>query len=346
MNVMRRFFDLMLTALMVIPLSCGESEQQTNVEQRRIPVKTRVLVPLNEDVVKTYTGSVEGEKQAIIYCKIAEAVDSVHVREGDAVRADQVLVSLDRSGPSSSYLQSESVYLNAEKHNKKMAYLFEQGAVSESDHDAARTDYEVARASFEAARQLVDIQSPIAGTVTSLNVSHGDYLYAGQAVATVATVDRLRVKFGVNAADLHRVNEGDSVMVSAETVTQSAAGVVTSVARSADPITRAFQVEVAIDNIQGAYRPGMFVRIDIVLDRLTGVVAVPRDAVQDLSDESVAYIVQNGEAHRRTVDLDVDMGGRVVVSSGLSAGDTLVVLGQDYLEDGTLVSITDVEAGE
>jgi len=218
--------------------------------------------------------------------------------------------------------------------------------VSESQFDAAKTQYEVNKASFEAAAQLVEIQSPIDGVVTSVKVSKGDFLSPGRELVTVATVDRLRVKVGVNAADIGSVTPGTRITVSSRVESQTAEGTVLSVARSADPMTRTFQVEVVFDNREGTFRPGEFVRVNLPLEQLTGVVVVPRQAVIARRGGSVVFIVSNGLAHGREVTIGAEFDGRVMVALGLSLGDTLVTLGQDYLQDGTKVIITDIFEGD
>jgi len=336
-------------ALLVLPLaicSCEGNQDTVKKERPAVAVEATIVRLSNEEIVKTYTGTLEGEKQTVIRAKIAEAVEMVHVHEGQSVKANQVFISLDKSGPSSQYQQERSLYENAKKNYKKMEYLFGEGAVSESQFDAAKTQYEVNKAGFEAAAQLVEVQSPIDGVVTSLKVSKGDFLGPGQELATVATVDRLRVKFGVNAADIGSVAPGTVVTVSTGGESQTAEGTVLSVARSADPITRTFQVEVVFDNREGAFRPGEFVRVNLPLKQLTEVVIIPREAVITRRGGSVVFVVLNSQAHDREVTIGAEFDGRVAVPSGLSPGDTLVTLGQDYLQDGTKVIITDIFEGE
>ncbi len=323
--------------------SCGGDQEQDAVAERVVSVKTIIVEPTEEELVKTYTGSLEGKRQTVVYSKISEAVKEVHVQEGQQVREDEVLISLDRSGPSSSYQQSYSLFKNAEKNYNKMAYLYEEGAVSESDYDAAKTDYEVSKAAFEAAKQLVEIQSPISGTVTSIKVSQGDFLSPGQVLSTVAQIDTLRVKFGVNAADVDLVSEGDVVRITSERGADTALGVIATVAKSADPDTRAYQVEAKVPNPAGRLTPGMFVRVSLIMDRLTDAIIVPRKAVLSLDEDHVAYVIEDGLAQRRVVTLGVDFDGRVEILDGLSVGDTLVTVGQNYLDDGVKVNITSTE---
>ncbi len=329
-------------ALMVIAalaLSCS-GEQVVEKAERVTAVECMIVGQSDETITRTFTGSLKGEQQAVIYAKIAEAVENVNVKEGESVKAGQVLLTLDKFGPSSQYQQAYSLYQNAEKNFKKMEYLFGEGAISESQYDASQTEYTVSRASFEAARRLVEIESPIDGIVTSLKVSNGDNLSPGQQLATVASTAKLRVKFGVNVADARYLSEGSAVTIVADAAETNGSGKVVSVAKSADPATRTVQIEALIDNADGRLKPGMFTRIVIVLDEVKSVVVIPRSAVLDLSDRSTVFTVVNGQAVQKVLVLGLEMDGRVVVSSGLAPGDTLATLGQDYLEDGSRVNIT------
>jgi membrane fusion protein, multidrug efflux system len=331
---------ILLTAALVplVVTSCAKKDQTATMD-RTVAVRAEVVTTSTEDMVRTFTGSLEGERQADLYAKLAEAVDKVPVREGQTVRTDQVLVSLDKFGPSSRYAETSSLYQNAEKTYKKMEYLYKEGAISESQYDEAKTGYEVARANFDAVKRLVDIMSPIDGTVTSVAVSPGEFVAVGQKVATVATVDRLRIKFGVNAASIGYFTVGAPVTIVSDVIRQVGEGKVVSVAESADPFSRAFQVEALIENTDGAYKPGMFVKVNIVQKRLENVIAVPRGTIITLDNKSIVFTVKNGVAQRREVQLGEDLDGRVVVASGLAAGDTLVTLGQTYLEDGYKVTV-------
>lgn len=334
----------MLAAALIT--SCGQSgTSDKGTVERVLSVKAELVKPRDVQVTRDFTGSLQGSRQAALYAKISEAVQAVHVREGQFVSANTVLVSLDRNGPSSNYLQSQSLFINAEKNYKKMEYLYSEGAVSESQYDAARTDYEVQKASFQAASQLVDIQTPISGLVTSVDVSDGDFTQVGQKVATVASTDRLRVKFGVNAADIGYFREGARVVVSSDAVSGNTEGEVVAIATSADPVTRAFEIEAMVANSDGRYKPGTFVRISIVLENLTDVVAVPRKSVLTLDDQETVFVVANGLAQRRRVALGPEIDGHVVITEGLNFGDTVITLGQDYLDDGFKVNLAALSEG-
>jgi membrane fusion protein (multidrug efflux system) len=226
-----------------------------------------------------------------------------------------------------------------------MAFLFKEGAISESQYDAAKTEFEVNKASFEAVSRMVDVQSPISGVVTAINVSEGEYVAVGQKLATVAATDKLRVKLSVNPDEVSLFDIGSQVTVHADAAGDAARGRVVAIASSADPVTRAFEIEALIDNSQGHFRPGMFVTVDFIQENLEDVIVVPRPAVLNLDDRWSVFVVENGVARKRLVELGSEVDGHIVIKSGLAVGDTLVVLGQDYIEDGFAVNVSSLDEG-
>jgi RND family efflux transporter MFP subunit len=345
------FGVIIVLAIFLISAGCSkEGGRGEAIKEQVLSVKGEEIVAVSKELKKSFTGSLEGEKQAVIRAKISEAVEKIHVKEGDYVKANDVIVSLDRSGPTSNFMQSYSVFQNAEKNFNKMKYLYEEGAVSESQYDGARTEYEVARANYEAALQMVELRAPISGMATSIDVSPGEYVSPGVAAATIATTDKLTMKFGVGGGDLGYFKEGEEVVVTVEAESLLVGkGEVFMVARSADQATRSFQIEARIDNKNGLFKPGMFGKAEITIGRYENIIAVPRSAILSRQNARVAFVYSGGKAVRREVITGVDFNGLSEVKSGLSVGDTLITVGQEYLEDGmkvNLVRIVDASGKE
>jgi membrane fusion protein, multidrug efflux system len=341
---MKTTFSALLCVMLAVLVSmtaCSKKQDSAQAE-RVLSIKAAVVHPGDREITRSFTGSIEGERQADLYAKLAEAVDSLWVQVGDRVQVNQVVLSLDREGPSSQYREAHSTFLNAEKSYKKMENLYSQGAVSEYDFDAVKTAYEISKANFEAVSKMVEIQTPIAGKVTALNVSPGDMVMAGQKLATVAATGRLRVRFGVSQDEIGFFSEGAEVRITSKAVNANVIGRVATISTSADPATRAYEVEALFDNRDGSFSPGMFVTIDCILERLAAVIAIPRSTVLLQDGRNIIYTVVNGVAQRREISLGPDLSGNVVVTSGLAAGDTLVTLGQDYLKNNLKVKISEL----
>jgi len=98
---------------------------------------------------------------------------------------------------------------------------------------------------------------------------------------------------------------------------------------------------VAIDNRSGELRPGMIAPVSLVKRRYEGVVVVPRDALLDREDGSVAFVAKGAHAKARPVVLGPSEGDRIVVLEGLAVGDELVVRGHRNLVDGQPVRVVE-----
>ncbi len=313
---------------------------QTESSERIVSVEAELVLTSEFSISKSYSGSLYGERQADLKALLSEAVIKLNLNEGDRVKAGQTIVTLDADGPTSGLAPARSTFLNSEKTFKKMSNLYEEGAISELDFDAAKTAYEVDLSTFEGMSQMVEIRSPINGVVTSIGVAVGDYTKQGQKVATVASTDKLRVRFGVNANEVSLFSKGAVITVSSDLSDITTEGKIITTAGSADPLTRAFEIEAFIDNTDGHFRPGMFVHIDFITRSLTDVIVVDRSAIMILDETPIAFTIKNSKAVLHELTLGESIQGRQLVLSGLSVGDTLVTVGQAYLDDATEVNLS------
>lgn len=338
---------IMLLGTMVVVWACSGQQTADVAGEKVVSIKGEYLRSSSQVLTREFTGTIEGEQQAVIRSKINEAVEKIRAAVGKDVVAESVIMTLDKNGPSSNFIQAQSLYQNAEKNFNKAKYLFEQGAIAETQFDAAKTEYEVSRANYEAARRLVELTTPITGTVTSIDVSPGDFVTAGQQVATVAIVEKLRMKLGVAGDEINFFDIGDKVQVSLENFSDDAvSGRVIKVARSADPSTRSFPVELEIDNSSRLLMPGMFARAQIIVETFDDIMAVPRNAILDRNDRKYVFTVNGDRARLNEVRLGSEFIGVAQVLDGIKVGDTIVTVGQEYLENNALIKMVRYVNGE
>ena len=137
-------FSLISIAILLIFLivSCGSNKKDSVIAEKPIAVTVAPATTQNIAISKTYTGTLEGSKQAKIYSSIPEAVVELPVHEGSVVQEGQPVIMLDKNGPTSRYKQSEAMYLDAKDNYDKMGELFKQGATELLDL-ASYLDFEL-----------------------------------------------------------------------------------------------------------------------------------------------------------------------------------------------------------
>jgi membrane fusion protein (multidrug efflux system) len=338
-----RFSPMMLAIAVAIGIfSCGGGESEVAVEEKAIPVTISVIERSDLVVERVFTGSLEGIRQAQIFGSIPEAVVGLPVPEGSAVEAGQPVILLDKAGSYSRYDQSRAMFEEARDNFGKTEKLFEQGAVSEQAFTNAKTAYEVARANFTSARQQVELTSPISGILTDLSVNIGEFVPLGVPLATVAQNDRMRLTIYVDAQSASHLKKGQKARIFVEILGSGAPefeGRVAEVSKSADPSTRLFKVELHIDNSDGRLRPGMFARASIAIAKLDSVLGIPAEAVFSVEGVEKVFVLRGDRARERDVKTGETTLKYAQIVSGLSEGDTVVVIGRNLLEDSSLVSI-------
>ena len=286
---MKQFFENHSTALMLAGLvlsvfilqACGEKAPENNQPKTEYTDTVSVeaeKVQLRElNLLKTFSGTLEGEEQANIISKIPERIMEIKVRVDDFVQAGTVLFELDKGGASSQFYQSQAVFLNAQKDLERMKNLFNEGAVSRQALDQAQTGYDVAKANFEAAKSTVEITSPLSGVVTSINVNIGDIANPAISMATVANIFRMKAKFNAGESDIPNFYFGQPVEIYSELNPEIIMpGKINQISRSADVQSRTFEVRTIFSNTKDKwFKPGMFCRVNVNMKTKKGALTIP-----------------------------------------------------------------------
>jgi RND family efflux transporter MFP subunit len=314
-------------------------EKVTATEADTIPIRVAIAEKKDLVVSKTYSGTLEGVEQANIVAKISERVVGITKHVGDAVRAGETIVALDKSGPSSQYYQAEANFHNAEKNLERMKSLYQEGAVSLQTLDATQTAYDVAKANFEAARSSVELTSPISGVVTAMNVSVGDLAMPGAVLATVANISQMKVIFSVGEVDISHFSLGQRVKVYSELQRELVVeGRVTQLSKSADVRSRSFEVKALFANTRDRwFKPGMFCKAEVRFVTRQGAIAIPRVAIVSSSGVTNVYVISSGRAFLRNVQTGESDGEMTEIVRGLRVGDTVATVGVANLKDSCLV---------
>jgi len=292
-------------------------------------------------VTREIVGEVLGARQSVLRASDDYKIAEVLVREGERVRRGQTLVryDVDVSPDNMARLaQVQETYDNAKRQVDRLKPLFEQGAVAESDLDAARTRLAIAAADLRNARLELEVVSPIDGVAVLVPVARGDAVASGAVVAQVALLDSVRVVADVSGATAREIATGAAVQPSG--VGDHPAGRITRVALAADPDTRLFRVEAVMNNSGRKLQPGAVVTLVVTLNEVGPVTVVPQAAV--LGAEAAqrgktvdVFVVREGTAHKTPVVVGEATEDAFEARSGISEGDRVVVFGANRLDEGT-----------
>jgi RND family efflux transporter MFP subunit len=334
-------------AAALLAAGCGASNKEPPAPSRAgsgqvVPVQVGVAARTNLAVTKTYSGTLEGEDQANIVAKVPERITAIRASVGSATTANQVLITLDKSGASSQYFQAEAAYRNAGKTLERMKSLYEEGAVSQQTLDGAQTGFDVARANFDGARSTVELTTPIAGVVTAVSASVGDLATPGAPLMTIARIGRMKIIFNMTEADMVHLAAGQPVSVYSEArPDQQVEGRVIQLSRSADVGSRTFEVKALFPNTRdGWFKPGMFCKVRVLVAARDSALVVPTAAVQSDGASSRVFVIRNGRAYQRPVQQGAATDRDTEILEGIAPDDTVATVGVNNLRDSIAVQVT------
>lgn len=336
---------LLLAVLLLSACTASVSEDTDNNDERRIRVVTQTLVPT--DLTETFTlpTQLEALKDITLSAEIAGNLVRVHVEEGAAVTAGQVLLEIDADTIRSQLVREEkNVAVLTRKHDR-LARLEGQGLVSRQELDEVVNSLAAAQASLRLAQiqqEKSTPRSPINGIVDRRQIEPGEYVDPGTALMRIVMVDQLKAVADVPEKDVAFLASGQQVDIVHAAVQgrdpERVSAIIEHIAFVADPATRTYRTTMLIEEPGTMLRPGMIVRATFVRMEHQQAIVVPLSAVIDRQGRKIVYVVEEGTAREIEVVPGSFVGSQVVIRSGLEAGQQLVTKGQQLLIDGALVT--------
>ncbi len=292
----------------------------------------RVTVPLSEESV----GTVHAEHETALGAKIMARVLAVHVRAGQHVKKDQVLIELSKNdlearlGQAQAARDATKAALDqAQTDYDRIARLREEGSASELEYatnrlNAAKANHEGANSSLreaEAVLEYATILAPLDAVVIDKAVDVGDMVKPGQTVLRL--FDRLQLVATVRESLATKLRVGQRLAVTLEALDLRCEGAISEIVPEADVLSRAFQVKVTGPCPPGVI-PGMFGRLHIPLGE-SQELQIPRTAVRRVGQVPFVYrALDDTRVERAFIQIAREYDDRVAVASGLSVGDRIV----------------------
>jgi len=336
-----------LTAIILILMN-NKSKMQAKTQkviQQAVPVSVAVIGMQTIETSQSYTGTVSANNDVALAAETQGKVTAIYVNVGDKVSAGTPLLQIDDELKQAALTAAEANFEKAKKDLERFESLKKEHTISDTQIENARLMYKTAEAQFIVARrQLRDtkIISPIAGIVTARNVDIGANVQNGNIVANIVDIVQLRVKLNIAEKDIFRLRKNDVATISTEIFPEKTFdGKIFSIGVKGDEAhTYPVEVHFANDNKE-QFRACMFVKVAFHSMLHSEVLAIPRDALIGSVKDAQVFIVENIIAKLRRVIITSHSGQYLEVLSGASAGETIVINGQNNLQDNVQVAIVE-----
>lgn len=272
------------------------------------------------------------------------------VAAGQDVRAGQILTVIESAevgDAQSSYAQARSEEEVAQAALRRSTTLFREQVVPEKDLLKARSDANRASAARQAAQARLSLlgadlpessitratatyalTAPFAGTIIEKKAVAGDLTASDQPLFVIADLAKVWVEIDLNERDLASVRRGGVVSASVPAYPEETfKGRLGHVADTLDKVSHTVKARVELDNAARRLKPGMFAKVAIATAATRKGIALPRDAVVLIQNQSTVFVLDDGHFESVPVQAMPLPDGRLIVVSGLENGDEVVVSG-------------------
>jgi membrane fusion protein, multidrug efflux system len=339
-------------------------------ERGPITVKATQAVMKPMPVLIEAVGTVEPEHSVQIRAQVNGVLQQVQFKEGDRVKAGQVLFQIDPRTFQAQYNQAlaqlardKAQLENARAQQERLEPLLKREYITRQEYDVAVTSaksleatVQADQAAAEAARIQLDfarIRAPISGRTGTLAVKPGNLVSAGGGtpLVTINTMDPILVSFSIperQLEDIRRFQNDRQMRIEIlpdRNAPAVAEGKLVFIDNTVTPQTGTVLLKTRVPNANEVIWPGQFVNVRIVLTIEPEAVVVPETAVQPGQDGSFVYLIdENSKVKVQPINVARQLGGEVVIASGVKAGDRVITEIPQALTPGATVQLAGADS--
>jgi membrane fusion protein (multidrug efflux system) len=343
-------FTIILSVLLTAFLFTGCQDQEsmavaesTSPEVPAVPVSVMVMEPVSLRDVIFLPGETEASEDVKVAANTAGRVDWIGPREGQNVSKGDLLAKIDVSALKASLDRAKAAHKLSDDLYQRRSRLYDNKIIAKEELDQSETQRALTLADLAQIKVRYNHgfpKSPITGIVNHLHVEVGEYADVGKPLVEIVNIDRIKINVRVPELDVRFVKKGQQTPIRIDAFPdRTIIGTVDFVSFKADPATKTFLVRSIIDNSDHDIRPGMIGRVAFVRRVISDAVAAPLFTLVDKGGERIVFVEKDGVVESRTISIGVIEGDRVQITSGLYAGDHLIVKGHTEVEDGMKVIV-------
>lgn len=316
-------------------------------------------------------GTVEPEQSVQVRAQVSGVLQTIAFREGDKVKAGQVLFEIDPRTFRAQYnqalaaLERDKAQLeNARAQQQRMEPLLKREFITRQEYDVAVTSAKSLEATVQAGQAAVEqariqldfarIVAPISGRTGQLAVRAGNLVPAsggGVPLVTINSTDPVLVGFSIPERQLEDIRryQGEKDMRIEILPDRSgppvATGKLVFIDNTVTPQTGTVLLKTRVDNQKEAIWPGQFVNVRVVLTVEPEAVVVPEVAVQPGQSGSFVYLIDaESKVQVQPVKVSRQIGGEIVIAEGIKPGDQVITEIPQALQPGATVQLAGAES--
>lgn len=327
----------MLLGAMVIA-SCS---RKVAPKESVIRVNTQQVVTASNGVTKNYVGTIEEEEGVNVTFSVLGTVERVLVDEGQFVQRGQALAVSDGRNIRQTYAIAKTTLEQAEDAYRRLKNLYDKGTLPEIRMVEAESALQRARSSEAISRKSMEditLRAPWSGYIAQVNVHEGANITPGMAGIKLVKIEHVKICIPIPEKEIGNIAIGKTINFTVAALPgREFSGKVVARGLTANPISHAYEVRALVNNSDHALLPGMVAKVKIANSTKGYSLVLPQQAIMVSGQDKFVWVVKGGKAERRSITTGDITNEGVIIESGLSKGEHVIVKGQEKVSNGTSV---------
>ncbi|TDG34872.1 efflux RND transporter periplasmic adaptor subunit [Pedobacter changchengzhani] len=288
------------------------------------------------------TGNIDPNESVVLKSEVSGLVTGIYFKEGSNVTKGTTLVKVndrDIQAQLQEALTKQKLSATTENRAKQ---LLAKGAISQEEYDAALADLK----SYQSQSQLIRAQlaktsivAPFSGRIGLRSISTGVYLTPATVIANLVSTNPVKITFSIPDKYASLIKVGSEIIFTTDASPKGNKGKVYAIEPSINEATRTLQVRALAPNGDNALLPGSFAKVKLSLNTLNDAILIPTGAVIPVLKGKIVFVAKGGKAEERKVEAGTRTADNIVITSGLTAGDTVLVNGSMSMKKGSAVKV-------
>ena len=331
-----------LLAMAVLIAGCGRKSKYSYLTDKPLPVEVEVVGASSQIVSDNYVGEIRPKVDILLVFPLGGQITSINVKSGDHVKAGQLIASVDNTQAKALLESAEAMYAQAQDAYKRLKPLHEQGGISDIKWVEMETNLEKARSMVISSRKRYEdctLRASQAGIVDMRKVDIGQHVGVSQPIGSLMDLSAYCVEFTVPESEIGSLEIGQSVKVSLPAISKEFDAQITEKSLASTHLAHTYQVkaDITTPNAAADLLPGMVCRAIISQREQNGYI-ISAGCIQTQQRGHSVWLLRNGRAERQMVTIGAYVENGVLITEGVTLGDTIVSKGYQKMYNGAKVS--------
>jgi len=336
-----------LAVLATFFLTNCSKKQTTKPVAKIIPVKVMTIGFSDYSYSKNYVGTVEESSAVSLSFSTMGTVERILASEGERVSKGQLLAVLNSNSAQNAYDVAKSTLYQAQDAYDRLKPMHDKGSITDIKFVDVETGLEKAKAMEAIAKKNVEdckLYAPMNGVIAKRSVEEGANVMPSLSAFKLVSIEKVNINVSVPENEIGNIKTGQQAKITVPALGGSEyTGVVDKKGVEANPVSHTYSLKIKTGNPKSELMPGMVCKVFLQNDKNNNdkQIIIPNKCVQISPDnKQFVWLADGNIAKRRFVTVGSLSDYGIIIESGLSEGDKLIVEGFDKISEGMQISVT------